>query len=367
MKNLFIAFLSLVVAFVAGEFALRLTLDEVNYMVPIIERDPVLGHVIAPGTGGHDAWGFRNIELPQSADVVAIGDSMTYGYSATASQSWPSQLASLSGLQVYNLGLGGYGMVQYHHLFNDRALSLDPKVVLISIYLGNDLIDTYRGATGFDYVEGLERGETDGRFLGSFRVWMSKHVLTWQVLKHELEDVVNILRAAESSEAERPGLYHMDHPVLRTAFLPSCCYQALNPDNPEIKRGLEIIFEKLEAIKSTCGEQAIDCKVLLVPTKESVLWPVAKDILSGDALTEVGRLVTAEAAMAKVLATKLDEIGLPYLDLLAPMQGRAQTESLYLANDDGHPNAKGYGVIAQVVLEWLQGSKAMVSRKATSS
>ena len=45
----------------------------------IFSLTEVRGH-----SGGHDAWGFRNIRTPESAEIVCIGDSMTYGQAAPA-------------------------------------------------------------------------------------------------------------------------------------------------------------------------------------------------------------------------------------------------------------------------------------------
>ena len=42
-------------------------------------KDEILGLKIDPYSGGHDAWGFRNLFVPKQVDVVVIGDSFTYG------------------------------------------------------------------------------------------------------------------------------------------------------------------------------------------------------------------------------------------------------------------------------------------------
>ena len=72
--------LSLLVA----EICVRLIADPVDYIEPYLVKDPILGHKIEPNSAGHDSWGFRNKALPASAKIVSIGDSQTYGVSATA-------------------------------------------------------------------------------------------------------------------------------------------------------------------------------------------------------------------------------------------------------------------------------------------
>src|SRR6185503_20935478 len=89
---------------------------------------------------GIDAFGFRNEARPLHADVVALGDSHTYGYNVQAGESWPAQLSRLSGLSVYNMGMGGYGPLQYLAL-TSRALALHPKHLVVAVLLINDLAD----------------------------------------------------------------------------------------------------------------------------------------------------------------------------------------------------------------------------------
>lgn len=114
---------------------------------------------IEPNTGAHDLWGFRNKEVPQSADIVAIGDSHTYGISTKASYSWPSILQRLTGRTVYNLSLGGYGPVEYYFLLKTKALTLSPSLVVVGLYLGNDISNAYGSAYGNDYWKSLRRAD----------------------------------------------------------------------------------------------------------------------------------------------------------------------------------------------------------------
>src|SRR5881394_3687348 len=81
---------SLAVAVLLCEAGARLVLDPVDYLSPRLARDDVLGMALPAGSGGHDAWGFRNRSVPESADVVALGDSHTYGNCAKRSEAWPA-------------------------------------------------------------------------------------------------------------------------------------------------------------------------------------------------------------------------------------------------------------------------------------
>jgi hypothetical protein len=103
-------------AFFAG--ALR----EADNSKDFLLKDPltrVRGRPFYPavlGTGPHDMLGFRNTGVPDAADIVTIGDSMTYGNNAVMEQNWPSwMLAALQRpeVNVYNMSIGGRTAVQY--------------------------------------------------------------------------------------------------------------------------------------------------------------------------------------------------------------------------------------------------------------
>ena len=105
--------------------------------------DETLRYRVEPYTAAHDGWGYRNRYVPDRADIVAIGDSQTYGTSALAKYSWPSTLKRVTGREVYNLSLGGYGPAEYFYLMEHKALLLKPDLIIAGFYLGNDLADTY--------------------------------------------------------------------------------------------------------------------------------------------------------------------------------------------------------------------------------
>lgn len=96
-----------------------------------------------PQYPGHDANGFRNLVVPGKVDVVAMGDSHTYGVNVAPDQAWPRALEELSSCRVYSMALGGYGPLEYAVLAQ-RALRFKPSLMLIGIYFGNDFYDDWQ-------------------------------------------------------------------------------------------------------------------------------------------------------------------------------------------------------------------------------
>jgi len=143
-KNTLLLGMSCLLSLLVAEAICRVFFDPIDILSPNIVRDDWLDLRIPANSGGHDALGFRNSDVPDSARIIAIGDSNTYGIAATHAESWPSQLAEQTGDTVYNMALGSYGPLQYLRLLETHALSLNPEVIVVGLYFGNDFYDAFR-------------------------------------------------------------------------------------------------------------------------------------------------------------------------------------------------------------------------------
>jgi hypothetical protein len=181
LANLAVVIASIAFALFLSEVVVRTVLDPVDYLNPTLVVDKYLNHRIEGYSGGHDEWGFRNYRKPASAEIVCIGDSMTYGVSALASESWPAVLAQIQHKTVYNLALGGYGPIQYLHL--------------IGFSLGTEFFDVYnivRSNSNWKQYDVWAAGQFDGpafvfpdrkgKFLGGLRDWLSKHSVVYAMV-----------------------------------------------------------------------------------------------------------------------------------------------------------------------------------------
>jgi hypothetical protein len=54
------------------------------------------------------------------------------------------------------------------------------------------------------------------------------------------------------------------------------------------------------------------------------------------------------------LRVKLEELGIPYLDLLPDFRSRAAKGEVLFFETDGHPNARGYALIAERIISHLK-------------
>ncbi len=73
--------------------------------------------------------------------IIAVGDSFTTCHGVRPHETWTNQLASLSGVSVYNLGRGKSGLHEYLQLLKKFGLPKSPQIVIMNVYEGNDLRD----------------------------------------------------------------------------------------------------------------------------------------------------------------------------------------------------------------------------------
>ena len=180
------------------ETVARIVLNPSDYLSVEMVRDEVLGGVPSNNTsaGRFDVWGFRNRLVPQTSDIVAIGDSHTYGNTAVMENSWPYVVGRLSGRQVYNMALGGYGPNQYLNLLTTKALKLKPRTIIIGLYMGDDFENAFLityGLSHWAYLRALppEKVKFDiwevpsaANWHNKVRLWLSRNSIIYQLVFH---------------------------------------------------------------------------------------------------------------------------------------------------------------------------------------
>lgn len=84
------------------------------------------------------ARGAKHSALPRGATVLALGDSLTYGYGAPPEAAYPRKLAELTGWQLINGGVSGDTSQQALARL-PALMKQSPKLVLLGIG-GNDFL-----------------------------------------------------------------------------------------------------------------------------------------------------------------------------------------------------------------------------------
>ena len=335
--------------------------------------DPKLIRRVAPNAPGHDANGFRNDAVPASAEIVALGDSQTWGINGDRSEAWPQMLGKISKRTVYNMGMGSYGPLQYWVL-TDKALSLSPKVIVVGLYLGNDLCDAYTLACGSDvYTDFREPGASGdllrntitpradalykeeknfqrdfGRESNLWSMWLSGHTAVGRLLARSgwgpgsSDAWFEAGKAWSRAHPEHGAVY--DEANVRTVLTTAYRLNALDLDDPHIAEGLRITGVVLRRIKDQSDVAGAKLLVVLIPTKESVFANAAEN-RQRDPVYE--RLVSMESRARAALIAQCEGAGIQYADAL-PLLAQAvrQGEQVYPTSTESHPAPKGYEIIA---------------------
>lgn len=365
---------SIAVAVLLCEAGLRNFLNQADYMSPRVIRDNILGMTVAPGIGGFDEWGFRNRAVPARADVVAIGDSHTYGNTATMDDSWPSVLARASRRNVYNMGLGGYGPNQYHYLLTTKALSLHPEWVVCGLYMGDDFENAFSITHGLEYWRAL-RNETwdnvnadiwgvheDAVWAAGLRNWLSENSMAYRLMFHGplLENVKQRFqfgRLAKNSDPYTTTLI-VDDKNIREAFRPIAMANRIDQASGQVREGMRITFELLKRMDRACREVGCRFLVVIIPTKETVFSDYLEKNAQLHLHQALERLIMNERAARATLIEFLGRNGIPYTDTLPALKQSVGGHLYARTTRDMHPSKNGYRVIGEVVADYLKRSDA---------
>ncbi|MFQ3247655.1 MAG: lysophospholipase L1-like esterase [Arenicella sp.] len=343
--NLLIVTVSSISMLAMGEFTMRRVFDEIDYLRPELVPHNDLRYTVAPYSSGHDAWGFRNQSLPSPADVVAIGDSMTYGVSATSAHSWPAWLASMSGRNIYNLSLGGYGLGDYEWLLRNKASALKPKLVLIGIYLGNDLTGA-SGAKQTNPLESKAKAIKKNSQILILRDYLSRKSMLYQVTKHNLKRLSSSARLLEKKSTKKMTIM-LEAKHIQTVLELMTIGEFLN--EADTLSNMAEALSNLDKIMRVCDESEFECSFVVIPTKPSVYLEAAMQALSDVEKSLVMQQVNFEGFIRQQVTSFCQKRGYVVIDVLSAMRKKARSIELYSSGHDVHPNAKGYNVIAETI------------------
>jgi lysophospholipase L1-like esterase len=167
-RHRFFAVLSVALALGLGLVAVEWGLRRMGAPPPLNDHlddgmfvyHPRLGWTLRPGWSGRH----RNIDFdvlyrinahghrgaPAAADqplgerrIVYLGDSFTFGMGVNDDETFPAVLETSRaiGARHLNFGVPGYSSDQAVLLAEDRVFALSPTIIVLVVYLGNDLLD----------------------------------------------------------------------------------------------------------------------------------------------------------------------------------------------------------------------------------
>jgi hypothetical protein len=319
---------------------------------------PYIGHLHTPNsqiviegkdfravhdTDGH---GFRNPwPWPERADVVAVGDSVTFGYGVASREAWPSVLAAaLPDVAVVNLGLIGASAPHYLRVYEVFGAPLRPRLLLIGVFAQNDFWDAglfdhwLRSGTGGNYMEWRETAPRSSPTAkpsgGSLKRTLAAVT--------QRSSVLQLVHQVWRRHLERPLYY---------AFPDGSMVRLLPHDFAQKTKGAAahrpeygLVLDPLLKLHRLAREQGSLPLVVLLPSKEEV---------------HLDFLGVTPPDPARDLRGALQEHGVDHVDLVPLFRERAAAGSRLFFEEDGHPNAEGYALIAEGVVRHLRTRRSV--------
>ncbi|MEE9912157.1 MAG: SGNH/GDSL hydrolase family protein [Deltaproteobacteria bacterium] len=279
--------------------------------------------------GPHDILGFRNRAIPNIADIITIGDSQTYGNNAVLMGNWPSQMqATLRKWRpiVYNMSVGGWGAAEYLEIFS-KALLFQPEVIVVAFYSGNDPLETFQQAYGNKHYALLKMDQT---------------------LKSS--DIPRVVTPAPKTECWQVQFKD----GVSTIFTPKLRHSS-NQQHPAVKAGYAGMAEAGRMMGEMAHNKHVKLVFTIIPTKELVYAKkVERDGITPTA--DYQQLVADEHDNIRWLADKLKKVTEAiYVDVVIPLQEASKYATpLYSENINGHPQEKGYRIIAHTLAVGVQ-------------
>ncbi len=289
MKNLALLVTSIIFSLFLCEIGLRLFTP-----FPISEAsnktdDPVLGYRLSTHLEDVDQHGFRNAPK-DTYDIAALGDSHTYGNNVSSDQTWPSLLGKMTGMEVYNFGVGSYGLYTYHAILK-TLVKPAVKGVIIGLFPANDLeirrfclINLSAGVFWNNELNLIEPKLLSDEFYNKYCSKNKKKIKIMSLLAKNiynnsaLINATNILVLVKlKNNLQRSKYYYFDDQVIPVKKKDTRIHSIKTDlQNPEVNFMYDIFVKFTESWASWSREHNTKLGILFIPSKERVVYEYFK-------------------------------------------------------------------------------------------
>jgi hypothetical protein len=307
------------------------------------------------------------------------------------------------------MAMGGYSPIEYSYLV-EESLALNPKIITIGLYPGNDFPECYWASSlepwqhlqqpDFDYQTSLYATEysnisqqelpemsnvseshsvnqtSKASISPQNKSWQDilqpivfrskavaflwyRFIREWAMGNYdEFSRMDRVYKQFEHMHGNQQAYVSYEDENIYIQMAPHTRAVAEDINNPVVIEGFRICSFSIKNIQNICDQNNIFCLFVLIPTKELVYAPYleAHNFKIKGYYTD---LIRFETINRKAIITLLDELGANYVDVLAEMQKAASEVAedgklLYPYSADGHPNERGYQVIAKTIAKTIR-------------
>lgn len=339
----------------AGELYLRYRNQRIarsNYFDPgHIVYDSLLGWKLTPNwTGRHrhhdfdvgystNRYSFRG-DFPKSKPegvnrYAIVGDSFTFSYGVNDNETFINLLNQNAAgkRQFLNFGVPGYSTDQELLLIKESVLLFQPDVVVLVVYLGNDLFDNL-----LSFPLQADRAKPFYSRSGDHIILENVPVPITRKPSGESEFAIRKV-GIEGADQQQGWLGALLGRVQITRLVGEHLTHSPQVDNadfkPRFQKALDLFYMIVDQIEAVCRSSGVELRIVLMPGQSFVTTPrtltaPVQDFFRQDILSNQARL------------------GVPVLDLSGFLRKRFEEggESLFHPHE-GHLNRRGHEAVAE--------------------
>ncbi len=353
---------SLLLSLMAAEILVRLVRPQPRLVITpggFYTPDPPGRYRLSPGYRGriynraeysndiriNDA-GLRGAEIGRPTEgllrVLVVGDSFVFGVGVEDTETFTALLpASLArdGIEAegLNAGIPAFGVPDAESWFRRHGVALKPNLVVLAIFLGNDLVDASPDREEILIVDGLL---VPAQSSGGIKAWLHRHSHLFVIIKNLLEQPgFRPLRA-------RLGLGEpWKTRTLREEF--SVYHESAGQ---ELKPAIDATDQALGRFVDLCGELGIEIVAVLMPSEVQIDPDRWHSSITGLGLDPAEYDPSVPTRVFQDLLARHD---IPTLDLGPPFAaGLSRDPKLYF-RFDRHWTVEGHKLAAEELAEFL--------------
>ncbi len=334
------------------------------------------GNDISTNSLGYRGPEFSITKPDNTFRILMLGDSTTFGVGSNDNETFSVQLENLlkdkiaKKVEVINAGFAsGLSPDTYYLYLKEKGLKLNPDLVLVNIFLANDITDLYEN----DWVNKDNQGlptkiiskerqiDSAGRLVFRQMDWkyrlpiirnMHLGILTLNLIELKLPKVETFIR------------WLVDSPDLLEHFQPGevekCLY--LNECNDNMIHQWQKFDQILTGFKILADQSRVPVIITLMPTPMQTTGRLneLETNLKVSIVIPPDKQPDQNYPQKRIIAP-LDQLHLPYFDLLLALRSNLnpETAKTLVYKDDGHFTPKGNLAIAQAYLEYLNQQKLL--------
>ena len=355
---------SLLLGLAIGEVAVRaLKPQAVLVITPgLYQADPPRRYRLAPGHRGTitnrvefstavrvNRAGLRGPEVGPKREgvlrILAAGDSFTFASTVEEAEAWIALLGEQLGghgipAEGLNGGVNGYGVPDATAWVAAHGVPLEPDLVVLGVFVGNDLQDANPGLAQAEVVDGLLEAPTSR---GGWKRWLYYHSHLFVLAKRGLPYPI---------QSRLRGLLGLAEPWdLTVRRQEAAVYR--RADSEAVRLGAEATDRALEQLQQLAEQRGIRLAALLIPAPAQVDPAAWQSLFAELGLDPSGHDPDRPTAIFRDLLARR---GIPALDLTGALREEREQRAFLYYPIDQHLTPEGNRVAARELARFLLDS-----------